>query len=63
MRPHGALKYGRETWTPAMQAGLASRKLSFRDIFTFIPESSFFVLVVIRLVSRLQTAHCSRMAA
>ena len=33
VRPHGALKFGRETRTPAMQAGLASRRLTFRDIF------------------------------
>ena len=33
MRPHGALKFGRQVRTPAMQAGLADRRLSFRDIF------------------------------
>lgn len=33
-RPHSALKFGSEVRTPAMQAGLAKRKLSFRDIFT-----------------------------
>ena len=33
VRPHGALKFGRETRTPAMQAGLAQRRLTFRDIF------------------------------
>ena len=32
-RPHGALKFGRETRTPAMQAGLAMRRLTLRDIF------------------------------
>jgi transposase-like protein/IS1 family transposase len=32
-RPHRALKFGREMRTPAMQAGLTSRKLSFRDVF------------------------------
>ena len=34
VRPHGALKFGRETRTPAMQAALVSKRLSFRDIFT-----------------------------
>ena len=34
VRPHGALRFGKVTRTPAMQAGLASRKFSFRDIFT-----------------------------
>ena len=33
VRPHGALKFGRETRTPAMQAGLAARRLTLRDIF------------------------------
>ena len=34
VRPHGALKFGREIRTPAMQAGLATRRLTFRDIFS-----------------------------
>jgi len=33
IRPHGALKFGREIRTPAQQAGLVSKRLSFRDIF------------------------------
>ena len=33
-----------------MQARLASRRLSFRDVFTFIPELAVIVLVVIRLL-------------
>ena len=33
VRPHRALKFGRETRTPAMQAGLAARRLTIRDIF------------------------------
>ena len=32
IRPHGALKFGTEVRTPAMQAGLVSRRLSFREI-------------------------------
>ena len=31
VRPHGALTFGRETRTPAMQAGLAARRLTFRE--------------------------------
>jgi hypothetical protein len=34
LRPHRALKFGGKTRTPAMQAGLARRRLSFREIFT-----------------------------
>ena len=39
VRPHGALKFGREIRTLAMQAGLTTRRLTFRDIFlaTTIP--------------------------
>ena len=39
VRPHGALKFGREIRTPAMQAGLTTRRLTFRNIFfaTTIP--------------------------
>jgi hypothetical protein len=33
IRPHGALKFGKITRTPAMQAGLVSRCLGFGDIF------------------------------
>ena len=34
IRPHRALRFGRETRTPAMQAGLVSPRLALRDIFT-----------------------------
>ena len=34
VRPHRALKFGREIRTLAMQAGLATRRLMFRDIFS-----------------------------
>ena len=33
IRPHMALRFGRETRTPAMQAGLTTRRWSFRDVF------------------------------
>ena len=36
LRPHRALKFGPEIRTPAMQAGLAQRRFSFRDVFTFL---------------------------
>lgn len=37
MRPHLALKFGKEYRTPAMQAGLTKKKLSFRDVFEIMP--------------------------
>jgi transposase-like protein/IS1 family transposase len=38
LRPHRALKFGRQVRTPAMQAGLTKQPLTFRDIFTSIPK-------------------------
>ena len=43
VRPHGALKFGRETWTPAMQAGLATRRFTFREVFVCQPLSLRFL--------------------
>ena len=34
VRPHRALRFGRETRTPAMQAGLVDKRLAWSDIFT-----------------------------
>ena len=34
LRPHRALKFGCEVRTPAMQAGLTRRRLTFREIFS-----------------------------
>jgi hypothetical protein len=34
VRPHRALKFGREVRTPARQAGLTKRALTFREIFS-----------------------------
>ena len=38
VRPHRALRFGRETRTPAMQAGLATRRLTLRDIFVSVHQ-------------------------
>ena len=41
VRPHGSLKFGKERRTPAMQAGISSRRLSLREIFlSSCPDSS-----------------------
>ena len=60
VRPHGGLKFGGETRTPAMQAGLAARRLTFREVFVGQPPS-LLVLVSIGAItcavpSRLPTA-------
>ena len=57
VRPHGALKCGRETRTPAMQAGLATRRLTLRDIFVSLRS------LVSSLSDVLTLAHSRRMAA
>jgi hypothetical protein len=45
IRPHSALKYGNEIWTPAMQAGLASKRLTIRQVFLATIASSIFVFI------------------
>jgi IS1 family transposase len=47
IRPHRALKFGREVRTPAMQAGLASTRLSFREVFETKPRRILFTVVFI----------------
>ncbi len=47
VRPHMALKFGKTLRTPAMQAGLAKKRLSFREVFTNPPAFFLFVLVVL----------------
>ena len=44
IRPHSSLRFGRVVRTPAMQAGLAPRKLRFREVFRFQPGRFLFVL-------------------
>ncbi len=45
LRPHNSLKIGKETRTPAMQAGLTNRRLSFREIF----KIRFLLLILDRI--------------
>ena len=47
VRPHRALKFGREVRTPAMQAGLVTKRLSFREVFVAEPRRILFVIVFI----------------
>lgn len=39
LRPHLGLRFGKETRTPAMVAGLSHRALGFRDIFAPVPTA------------------------
>ncbi len=47
LRPHRALKFGTTIRTPAMQAGLAKKRLSFRDVFTSRAAFFLFVLMMV----------------
>jgi len=47
VRPHGGLRFGRVLRTPAMQAGLVSRQLAFREVFTSAAAILLCVLIVI----------------
>jgi IS1 family transposase len=49
IRPHRALKLGKEWRTPAWQAGLVSRQLTFREIFLHPLAMLFLFLVYVRL--------------
>jgi hypothetical protein len=49
IRPHKALKFGCEVRTPAMQARLVTKLLSFREVFVAVPERILFVIVFIDL--------------
>jgi len=50
MRPHSALRFGNETRTPAMQAGLVSKRLNFRDVFT--SRVIFFLCLIFLAVTQ-----------
>ena len=52
VRPHQALKFGNEVRTPAMQAGLVRRRLSFRDIFMSQVSLYWFVLILFAVRQR-----------
>lgn len=46
IRPHSALKYGNEIWTPAMQAGLTSKRLTFRQVFLARTSSAIYAFIL-----------------
>ena len=63
IRPHRALKFGLEVRTPAMQAGLVSRRLSFREVFVAEPRRILFVVVFIDVAIDLNIVREQKMAA
>ena len=44
VRPHRALKFGHETRTPAMQAGLTTRRLTPREVFVCTRTSASILI-------------------
>jgi IS1 family transposase len=54
VRPHSALKFGNETRTPAMQAGLVKKQLSFREIFTAVAILFWWFSMLLRTRIRVE---------
>ena len=54
VRPHSALKFGDEIRTPAMQAGLFKKPLSFREIFTALEILFWWVFMFLRTRFRVE---------
>ncbi len=63
VRTHRALKFGREVRTPAMQAGLVSKRLSLREIFLAEPRKILFVVVFLDLALDAGSVREQRLAA
>jgi hypothetical protein len=49
-QPHRAPRFGQEMRTPAMQAGLVSKQLSFSEIFTAVEDLRNFIVFVVFVV-------------
>ena len=58
VRPHRALQFGRETRTPAMQAGLVSQRLALRDIFTAGGLTRRIVMAVVHVSETVKRTGC-----
>jgi hypothetical protein len=52
-----------EIRTPAMQAGLVSKRLNFREVFVAVPEGILFVIVFIDVTVELNGISELEMAA
>ena len=63
VRPHRALKFGRKVRTPAMQAGLVSKRLSFREVFMADQRRILFVIIFIYVKAVLSRVREQKMAA
>ena len=63
LRPHRGLKFGKELRTPAMQAGVVSRKLSWSDVFPSSAASARVQLARVMLFAPSSVKHELRLAA
>jgi len=63
IKPHRALKFGSQVRTPAMQAGLVTKRLSFREVFVAVPERILFVVVFVDLTAESSRVSKQRLAA
>ncbi len=54
VRPHSALKFGDETRTPAIQAGLVKKQRSFREIFTALEILFWWFFMFLRTWIRVE---------
>jgi hypothetical protein len=66
-RTNRALKFGREVRTPAMQAGLTSKRLTFREIFSsamhnLVLRNVTFVFFDYVLLVKMEDSHLSMAA-
>jgi len=59
MRPHLALKFGNQIWTPAMMAGITKRKLTWRDVLSHY----FMTIMLVLLADRDTQASRAQVAA
>ena len=59
IRPHRALQFGRETRTPAMQAGLVNAPMNWSDIFTAPAALYAFHVAVVRVPGAVQLMQTS----
>ncbi|MSO20791.1 MAG: hypothetical protein EXQ56_10085 [Acidobacteria bacterium] len=52
LRPHRALKFGPETRTPAMQAGLATKRLTFLEVFLSVSIFLRLTLIIFPITGK-----------
>ena len=62
IRPHRALRFGRESRTPAMQAGVVNTRLAWSDIFTAPAALYVFLVAVVRVPVAVQFMETSAAA-